>query len=150
VNSQSNLKSVLSILDFNVFTGNLVNIGLEEKIVINTINQYSYCIAEKDPDFKKALQNSDILLPDGVAIVLAAKFLKNKKIKKIAGADIHENLLEKLNSTNGSCFYMGSKESTLEKIKERLSIEYPNIKIQTYSPPFKKEFDEEDNSKIKP
>jgi N-acetylglucosaminyldiphosphoundecaprenol N-acetyl-beta-D-mannosaminyltransferase len=148
VNSQSNLKSVLSILDFNVFTGNLVNIGLEEKIVINTINQYSYCIAEKDTNFKKALQNSDILLPDGVAIVLAAKFLKNKKIKKIAGADIHENLLEKLNSTNGSCFYMGSKESTLEKIKERLSIEYPNIKIQTYSPPFKKEFDEEDNSKI--
>ena len=121
----------IPLVHYSIYCGNLLEYDYSRKIVINTINQYSYCIAEKDPDFKKALQNSDILLPDGVAIVLAAKFLKNKKIKKIAGADIHEHLLKKINSTNGSCFYMGSKESTLEKIKERLSIEYPNIKIQT-------------------
>ena len=33
----------------------------------------------------------------------------------------------------------------LQKIKDRLSKEYPNITVETFSPPFKKEFSKEDN-----
>lgn len=134
--------------EYNLFTDKLSTIPLDEHIVINTINQYSYCIAEKDAEFKKALKESDILLPDGVGIVLLAKFLTGKKIKKIAGADIHQFLLEHLNKTHGSCFYLGASEATLEKIKLRLQKEYPNIKVGTYSPPFKPLFSDSDSTKM--
>ena len=135
----------LSLLEYNVFNDALSTINYRQKQLITTINQYSYCIADNDFNFKKALQQSDILLPDGVGIVIAAKVLKNKKIKKIAGADIHQFLLEKVNAASGSCMYLGSSENTLGKIKQRLSIEYPNIKVSVYSPPYKSEFSEEDN-----
>lgn len=134
--------------DYNLFNGELNTIDLEKKSLINTINQYSYCIAEKDQEFKLALQNSDILLPDGIAITIASKFLTGKRIKKIAGADIHKHLLEDLNNNEGSCFYLGASDSTLIKIKNRISEEYPLIKIQTYSPPFKQSFLEQDNKQM--
>tara|TARA_R110002167_G_scaffold127834_4_gene309644 strand:- start:657 stop:1388 length:732 start_codon:yes stop_codon:yes gene_type:complete len=138
----------LPLLDYTIFDDVLSSIDYQQKQLITTINQYSYCIAENDPSFKKSLQRSDILLPDGVGIVIAAKMLKKQKIKKIAGADIHQYLLEEVNKNSGTCMYLGASEATLLKIKERIAIEYPNIRVATYSPPFKPEFSEEDNDNM--
>lgn len=144
------MKSVSSTncLGYKVFTGNLDDIKLGDNVLVNTINQYSYCIAENDINFGEALKNSDILLPDGIAIVHANTFLNGTKISKIAGADIHQYLLKKLNDDGGSCFYFGASESTLIKIKNRLQIEYPNIKCGTYSPPFKPKFTDQENTEM--
>ncbi|MDR7130550.1 N-acetylglucosaminyldiphosphoundecaprenol N-acetyl-beta-D-mannosaminyltransferase [Algoriphagus sp. 4150] len=116
--------------------------------VINTINPHSYCIAEEDPEFKRALTTSDLLLPDGVGIVWASRFLYGIKIRKVAGYDLHLHLLGLLNQNHGKAFYLGSTDETLEKIKIRLQSEYPNIEFHCYSPPFKPEFDEQDNMDI--
>lgn len=140
--------SHINYLGYSVFNGNLNDIEIGNNLLINTINQYSYCIAEKDEIFKKALIRSDILLPDGIAIVYATQFLNGKKIKKIAGADIHNFLLNKVNEENGSCFYFGASESTLSKIEERVNLEFPNIRFKSYSPPFKSKFSDIENSKM--
>jgi N-acetylglucosaminyldiphosphoundecaprenol N-acetyl-beta-D-mannosaminyltransferase len=102
-------------------------------------------MAEKDAKFKQALLESDILIPDGIGIVAAARLLKGAKIKKIAGADIHTYLLKKLNEIGGNCFYLGSSNETLINIKKRLEREYPLINMKFYSPPFKSKFSEADN-----
>lgn len=133
------------ILNYSVYSGQLDTISLTEKTVINTINQYSYCMAEEDYLFKKALLACDVLLPDGVGIVMAAKLVQGLTIKKIAGADLHSFLLNKLNERQGSCFYMGAAPETLKKIELRIGKEFPNVKVGSYSPPFKKVFSKEDN-----
>ena len=43
---------------------------------------------------------------------------------------------------------MGSSEMVLSLIKERAAINYPNIEIVTFSPPFKPEFNEVDSQII--
>jgi N-acetylglucosaminyldiphosphoundecaprenol N-acetyl-beta-D-mannosaminyltransferase len=130
--------------EFQLFNDDLSELP-SDKILINTINQYSYCIAEKDEVFKNALINSDVLLPDGIGIVVASKILHGKKLKKIAGADLHHFLLQKLNKEGGKCFYLGSSKNTLSKIKEKVMECFPNIICETYSPPYKAEFDDHDN-----
>jgi N-acetylglucosaminyldiphosphoundecaprenol N-acetyl-beta-D-mannosaminyltransferase len=140
--------SSVSLIEYSIFSGDLKEGFIVGKTLINTINQYSFCIAEKDVAFKKALQQSDILLPDGMAVVSAVKLLNGQKIKKIAGADIHDFLLEDLSKKGGSCFYLGSSEKTLLKITTRLSKEFPNIKVETFSPPFKSEFSDADNQQM--
>lgn len=132
-------------MGYPIFADKLEQLFPITKRTINTINQYSYCVAENDPHFKEALMESDILLPDGIGITLAAQFLLGKKIKKIAGADLHLQVLKYLNTTNGSCFYLGASSETLTKIKAKMTLEYPNIKVGVYSPPFKKEFSSTDN-----
>jgi N-acetylglucosaminyldiphosphoundecaprenol N-acetyl-beta-D-mannosaminyltransferase len=133
-------KANIPFIDYSIFNGDLSQIGFTQKILINTINQYSFCIAEKDSKFKLALLRSDVLLPDGEAVVAAVRRLTGQRIRKIAGADIHLHLLQELEQKGGSCYYLGSTEATLLKIKERMAVEYPNVRVGTYSPPYKSEF----------
>ena len=135
----------LKLFDYSILASDISFLQIGSKCMINTINQYSYIIAEKDPQFKKALMESDVLLPDGIGILVAARVLKNKKIKKVAGADLHQYLLEQLQSKSGRCFYLGSSEKTLGEIKKRLDEEFPSVKAGFYSPPYKPTFGEDDN-----
>ncbi|MFD1615868.1 WecB/TagA/CpsF family glycosyltransferase [Gelatiniphilus marinus] len=135
-----------SVLDYNIFEDNINTISIKGKSIINTINPHSYVIAKQDRVFNEALLKSDVLLPDGIGIVYALKLLKSKKIKKIAGHDIFLYLLNKLNSEGGTCFFLGSTNTTLSRIEKKIKEEYPKITVGTYSPPFKAEFTKEDNS----
>ena len=136
------------LVGYSIYNGNLKDLSIVDKTLINTINQYSFCIAEADPIFKKALQGSDILLPDGMAIVAAVRLLENKKITKIAGADLHDFLLDDLNKKGGTCFYLGSSEHTLQKIALRLAVDFPNVRFKTFSPAYAPEFSAVENSQM--
>jgi N-acetylglucosaminyldiphosphoundecaprenol N-acetyl-beta-D-mannosaminyltransferase len=140
-----NRPTSIECMGYSVYTGNLDILQNEKQTLFSTINQYSYCMAEKDADFKKALLESDILLPDGIGIVAAANFLNGYKIAKFSGTDLHNTLLKKLDKESGRCFYLGSTEKALSKIRKRIAQDYPRITVATYSPPFKPNFSDEDN-----
>jgi N-acetylglucosaminyldiphosphoundecaprenol N-acetyl-beta-D-mannosaminyltransferase len=130
---------------FELYNGSLQELNIEKQL-ITTLNAHSFNTVRKDPVFFKALQASNILLPDGISVVIGARWLQGKKIKKIAGEDLFKYEMQRVNAKGGSCFFLGSSESTLSLIKDRAIIEYPNIKVYTYSPPYKAEFSEEDSS----
>jgi N-acetylglucosaminyldiphosphoundecaprenol N-acetyl-beta-D-mannosaminyltransferase len=54
--------------------------------------------------------------------------------------------MKRLDVIKGKAFFLGSKEDTLEKIKNRAAIDYPNITIESFSPPFVPNFSEKDNA----
>ncbi|MDR3129044.1 MAG: WecB/TagA/CpsF family glycosyltransferase [Tannerellaceae bacterium] len=139
---------LLKIGDFTVTSGFRMEKIPASRLVIQTINAYSWTIAERLQVFKQALLESDVLLPDGVSIVLAARLLTGQRIKKMAGADIHRSLLGLLQASGGSCFYLGASGETLSKIKNRINTEYPSVRIASYSPPFKRTFTEEENDRM--
>lgn len=122
----------------------------DKKLLINTINAHSYNTALKDELFQRALINGDVLIPDGVSIVKACKWLnaKSQPEERIAGWDLFAFEMDKLNKKGGKCFFMGSSEKVLSLIRKRASVDYPNIVVETYSPPYKPEFSEEDNKAI--
>lgn len=120
------------------------------KYLINTINAYSYNNARKDSAFAKALIKGDFLIPDGASIVKACKWInaQSQPIERIAGWDLFEIEMGKLNQRGGVCMFMGSSEKVLGLIKARAAVDFPNIEIVTYSPPYKPEFSNEDNVAI--
>lgn len=120
------------------------------KKLINTINAHSYNTALKDQAFAEALQGGDALIPDGISIVKACKWLKSKSQpqERIAGWDLFQFEMERLNKKGGTCFFLGSSMYTLELIKEKTKSIYPNIRTATYSPPYKAEFTAEENQAI--
>lgn len=122
----------------------------EGKLLINTINAHSYNTAQKDRFFAEALQRGDVLIPDGASIVKACRWLnaKSKPAGRIAGWDLFEFEMNKLNRKGGKCFFMGSSEKVLALIKRRAAVDFPHIEVETYSPPYKPEFSEEDNRAI--
>ena len=122
----------------------------EGKLLINTINAHSYNTALKDAFFAEALMKGDALIPDGASIVMACRKLKAKSqpTERIAGWDLFTMEMERLNQKGGTCFFMGSSEKVLNLIREKAKTIYPNIRIETYSPPYKPEFSEEENRAI--
>lgn len=132
------------LLGYNVYRDLLQNIKLNEVKVINTINPHSYCIAKKDTEFMQALKECDVLLPDGIGIVWADKVLNGQRINKIAGYDLFLFLMDYLNKNSGRCFFLGASKETLSKIESKISIEYPDIKVKSYSPPYKASFTQQD------
>lgn len=131
------------------------------KKLINTINAHSFNTAQNDELFAQALTQGDYLLPDGASIVMACRWLKGKSQPKerIAGWDFFAYEMKRLSDgcTNSpqvneevkkKVMFMGSSETVLEKIRKRAAIDYPNLEVITYSPPYKAEFTEEDNRNI--
>ncbi|MEE9446067.1 MAG: WecB/TagA/CpsF family glycosyltransferase [Cocleimonas sp.] len=140
----------LKVLGYDIFVDDISSIEVEShaKKVISTINAYSYVTAQNDRCFDEALRASDAILPDGGSFVLAAKHTVNQPVNRVAGADLHTYLLKKLNANKGSCFYLGASQDTLDIIREKLSHNYPNIVVGSYSPPFKEQFTDKDNNKM--
>ena len=64
------LKSLM-ILD----SGKAMSLFPNGKLLINTINAHSYNTAQKDKLFAEALQQGDVLIPDGASIVKACRWL---------------------------------------------------------------------------
>jgi len=79
-------------------------------------------------------------------VVWAMRMLTGEKLHKIAGADLFFYEMERINTKGGACFFLGSSEETLQKIRKRATKEYPNIQVHTYSPPYKPEFSEDENN----
>ena len=86
----------------------------EGKLLINTINAHSYNTARRDELFAEALTNGDVLIPDGVSIVKACRWIKAKSLPKerIAGWDLFEvemNKLEVCGMKNVECGVNGEE-----------------------------------------
>ncbi len=141
---------VLSIMGYSVYSSTLDNIELNasESKLLTTISPNSYGISTKNALFRRALKNSDYLVLDGVYFALASLLLQGKNIKRNQGPDVFYHFMKRINSQSGKVFFLGSSPQTLEKIKSRAKVDYPNLSIESYSPPFKKEFTKDDNLKM--
>lgn len=135
----------LPVMGYKVFCGKLSDLNYSKQILINTFSPNSYGVALNDKRFETALKNSDLLVLDGIGVALASVFLNGTNIKKVAGQDCFDYFIDKLNQNSGRCFFFGSTEDTLIKIKNRIALEYPNVTVGYYSPPYKDEFSEDDN-----
>lgn len=120
------------------------------KLLINTINAFSYVNARKDALFAEALKNSDILIPDGISIVKACRFIgaESQPAERVAGWDLFVYEMERTNRKGGKVMFLGSSDNVLELIRKRVGVEYPNICVDTFSPPYKVCFDKEDDEKM--
>ena len=96
----------------------------EGKLLINTVNAHSFNTAKKDQLFADALTNGDVLIPDGVSIVKACKWIKAKSQPKerIAGWDLFFFEMNKLEKKGGTVMFMGSSQKVLDLIVKRAPI----------------------------
>jgi N-acetylglucosaminyldiphosphoundecaprenol N-acetyl-beta-D-mannosaminyltransferase len=145
----------------NILGFNISNVGLNEDVgkafsyikdnikckYMACANPHSLVEAESDVFFKKALIDADILLPDGAGILLAANILKLHVPERVAGTEFFLALTELCNQHNDiKIFFLGSTNEVLNKLADRVKIDFPNVTVcGVYSPPFKAEFSEADN-----
>ena len=115
----------------------------EGKLLINTINAHSYNTARKDVLFAEALTNGDVLIPDGVSIVKACRWIKAKSLPKerIAGWDLFEfemNKLEECGMKNVECGVNGEEcGMNNSSLNNSQSASADNSKLKTQNSKFR-------------
>jgi N-acetylglucosaminyldiphosphoundecaprenol N-acetyl-beta-D-mannosaminyltransferase len=140
ISSNTRAEIVAQIMDW---------IGSEEHICryFACANIYSIEVAETDPKFRRAMQQADILTPDGIGIIYASRLFHGNVRERVTGMDVFLGTCEAMQlAGGGSCFFLGSTEETLSTIRQRMQADFPAIEVAgTYSPPFRPEFTAEDN-----
>ena len=106
------------------------------KLLINTINAHSFNTAKKDKLFAEALTNGDALIPDGVSIVKACRWIKAKSQPKerIAGWDLFEFEMNKLEQLGICDEEIGVDNSSLNNSQ---SASADNSKLKTQNSKFR-------------
>lgn len=123
----------------------------DEKTWLACLNPHSYVEASNNMKFGDSLKSANWLIPDGIGIVLGARFLNKSVTTRITGFDIFESLNYRLNSIGSfRVFLLGSTQENLEKLEKKMKKDFPLLNIVgCYSPPFMSEFDPEENLKIR-
>ena len=113
-------------------------------------NPHSLVLARSDWVFREAIRNADMIVPDGVGIVMVSRMLGGKIRDRVTGSDIFWGLSDRLNSIGDkSYFFLGSTQATLARIVDRMSHDFPGIRVAgTFSPPFKAGFTERENAEM--
>ena len=114
------------------------------------VNPHAVEMAAQDPAFHAALMESDFLTADGIGVVYVSRLTGGRIGQRITGTDVFHSLTRAMNEKGGmSCYFLGSTDDTLAKIRERMGREYPGVRIAgTWSPPFKPVFDAQDNDEM--
>ena len=83
--------------------------------------------SEKDPEFRRILNEADLVLPDGIGVVYSAKILGTPLKERVPGIDFAADMLAQLNEIGGRLFLLGAKPGVAEEAGSRICAQYPNL-----------------------
>ncbi len=118
---------------------------IEEKKfhLVFTLNSENATKVLENRDFLDIVKKADLVVPDGIGIILASRILKTPLKERIPGIDLSFKLMEIANEKGYKIVLIGGKLGVSEKAKENLEKIFKNIKIlKTYNGYFK---DDEEN-----
>lgn len=105
--------------------------------------------AYKDKYLRDIYNSSDMNLADGVPLIWASKFMKDRIEGRVTGLDLLPRFSKVASEKGYSFFFLGAKEGVAENLAKKLKAQYPDLKISGYySPPFADKFSDEENKKI--
>ena len=100
---------------------------------------------QDDRDFQRLVNNADLVVPDGKPLSVMQKLLGNENARQVRGPGLMPKLFAYAEQNNLSVGFYGGKQETLDRLLERLAIEFPRLKVAySFSPPFRPVSAEED------
>ena len=80
----------------------------------------------RDPELMNAVNGADLVLPDGVGVVWAARRWKTPMPERVSGVEFAEALLSRM---EGSVYVLGGKPGVAELACRRIAEDYPRVRV---------------------
>lgn len=110
-------------------------------------NVHTTVMSFKDTEYRAIQNGAALALPDGKPLSVVSRRRGFRNARRVPGPDL---MLEMFKQPGYRHFFYGSKEETLEMLKDNLLKTYPDLNIVgMYAPPFRPLSEEEDAEDIK-
>jgi len=93
------------------------------------VNPEKALTVQKDKKLRKMLKETDLLIPDGIGIVLAVKILCGISIDRLPGVDLMEKICQLSSRKGYKIFLYGAQEKVNKTAVKVLRNRYKNLKI---------------------
>jgi N-acetylglucosaminyldiphosphoundecaprenol N-acetyl-beta-D-mannosaminyltransferase len=103
--------------------------NFKKKLFIVTPNPEFLVLAHKNTDFKNILNKSDLASPDGIGILMAAKFVGEPLKERFTGVDLMESLCREVAEKPITVGFLGGRAGVAEKTADCLLKKYPGLKV---------------------
>ncbi|KXZ40510.1 N-acetylglucosaminyldiphosphoundecaprenol N-acetyl-beta-D-mannosaminyltransferase [Alkalithermobacter thermoalcaliphilus JW-YL-7 = DSM 7308] len=101
-----------------------------KKCVIYTPNSEIIMQCQSNKNLANALKQADLVIPDGIGLVLASRVIKKPLLERVTGIDLMESILNYANENNKSIFILGAQDGISQKCAQNILKKYPNIKVK--------------------
>lgn len=82
-----------------------------------------------DPALREAISNADLVIPDGIGVVKAAKILGTPLKERLPGIEIGEAILQYVAQSGKKVFLLGAKPGVADLAADRMREMFPGIDI---------------------
>jgi N-acetylglucosaminyldiphosphoundecaprenol N-acetyl-beta-D-mannosaminyltransferase len=123
-------------------------IGKKEKGYIVTPNAAHFLYLRKDEEFRDAYRQASLVLPDGYSIVLASKILGHPIRDRCTGVELFYELCNAFKTGKYRIFLLGGLNGSEIRAGEKLRKTNSDLTIDTYSPAFGFENDQNETDLI--
>ncbi len=101
----------------------------KEKFRVYTPNPEIVMDAYKNHDFMKLINKADLVLADGIGIVIGSKILNGNIKERASGYDTIIRFFEKARHRKIKIFFLGAAPGVAKKAKERMENKYLGLKV---------------------
>lgn len=103
-----------------------------KQLKIITLNPEMMVNAQSNIDFQSAINNANLIVPDGSGIIWALKLLNPdtySDLERIPGIELTEKILSSANELGKKLAIYGSSKSVIEKVSIEFSKKYPKLEL---------------------
>lgn len=94
-----------------------------------TANPVMMMAALEDESFMEVMQSAELVVPDGIGIVLAARIVGNPIQERVAGFDLALKLLDIGSERKYRVYLLGSSQATIKETVRQIAIRYPGVQV---------------------
>lgn len=100
-----------------------------------TPNAQHIVLLEKERRLQEIYDHADLVIPDGISLLIAARLYGRSLQQRIAGVDLFKLLCGLAADSDLHVFLLGGRPGSAELAAAALQGEYPGLKSSTYCPP---------------
>jgi N-acetylglucosaminyldiphosphoundecaprenol N-acetyl-beta-D-mannosaminyltransferase len=101
----------------------------QRRLLICVVNAAKLVYMRRDEELRKAVLAADLVLPDGMSVVWAAKLLGQRVPERVTGIDLMFRLFERGDERGYRVYCLGGTEEVMDLVRTRVEIDYPNVTI---------------------
>ena len=109
-------------------------VATRERLFISTPNSNFTVAVQSDPAFRRSVQLSDLVVPDGMPLVFVARLLGRDVKGRVTGADLFEELLQKATHPV-RVYFFGGPEGAAQSASDRINAMNSQVRCVGFASP---------------